>query len=353
MPAGMSAVITVEELTQSPAWFPLEALGRDAVRLVHLDEGAYRDASFLDQRLLSSSLTRTTLELALVEAAAAGLVPRLHYVFHTGHVGSTLISRLIGAHANFFSLREPALLRAAAERSPSGTVAPGAPPVTPPLRVTLSLLARTWRASQRAVVKVTSVASELADEILTHSEHPAAVFMFVEPLAYLRGILAGPNSRAESKVLAAARLKRLVRRLAAAEWHADPKSEGEQVAMSWLCEMLTLHQAALLHPAKVLWVNFDAFLAAPQPSLQAIFHALGAQAAQQEIAALVSGPIMRQYSKAPEHAYDAQLRREVLQSADWDHAAEIRRGLAWLEGVARQYPLAAAVLRALEARRVT
>jgi len=175
----------------------------------------------------------------------------------------------------------------------------------------------------------------------------------LEPLAYLRGILAGPNSRAESKVLAAARLKRLVRRLAAAEWHAEPKSEGEQVAMSWLCEMLTLHQAALLHPAKVLWVNFDAFLAAPQPSLQAIFHALGAQAAQQEIAALVSGPIMRQYSKAPEHAYDAQLRREVLQSADWDHAAEIRRGLAWLEGVARQYPLAAAVLRALEARRVT
>jgi len=86
----MSPVITVEELAQSPAWFPLEALGGDTVRLVHLDEGAYRDASFLDQRLLSSSLTRTTLELALVEAAAAGLVPRLHYVFHTGHVGSTL-----------------------------------------------------------------------------------------------------------------------------------------------------------------------------------------------------------------------------------------------------------------------
>ena len=339
-------MIRVEELAQSPAWFPLEALGQDAVRLVRLEEGAYRDASFLDQRLLSSGLPRATLELALLQAATAGLVPRLHYVFHTGHVGSTLISRLIGAHASFFSLREPALLRAA-------SLASAPPPLMPPLRVTLSLLARTWRPSQRAVVKVTSFASELADEILTRSEDPAAVFMFVEPLAYLRGILAGPNSRAESRALAAGRLKRLVRRLAAAAWHADPKSEGEQVAMSWLCEMLTLHQAALLHPAKVLWVNFDAFLAAPQPSLQAIFRALGAEVALQEIEALVSGPLMRQYSKAPEHAYDGQLRREVLQSADWDHAAEIKRGLAWLDGVARQYPLAAAVLGALEARRGT
>jgi hypothetical protein len=346
-------VITVDELAQSPAWFPLEVVSQEAMRLVYLDEGAYRDASFLDQRLLALSFARSTLELALVQAAAARLGPRAHYVFHTGHVGSTLISRLIGAHAGFFALREPALLRAAADSAQLQASAPGARPLAPPLEVTLALLGRAWRSSQRAVVKVTSFASELADQILAGSDQPAAIFMFVEPLAYLRGILAGPNSRAESKVLAAARLERLVRRLGAAHWQSNPKSEGEQVVMSWLCEMLTLHQAALRHPANVHWVNFDAFLRAPQAGLGGIFRALGAELPPRELEALVAGPLMRQYSKAPEHAYDAKLRAQVLESADWDHAPEIRRGLEWLDTVAGQYPFAAAVLGSLERRRHT
>lgn len=339
-------MISAEELSQSPAWFPLEVIGDDAVRLVHLDEGAYRDASFLDQRLLSLNYPRTTLELGLVQSAAAHIRRRLHYLFHTGHVGSTLISRLIGAHEPFFSLREPALLRALAEGRQSQQ-APGTPPAALPLSLTLSLLARTWRSSQRAVVKATSFTSELADEILASSEQPAALLIFAAPLAYLRGILAGPNSREESKALAPARLGRLVHRLGLVGWHSNPQSEGEQVAMSWLCEMLTLHQAARQHPAAALWVDFDAFLREPHPALQGIFRTLGSEPGQREIEAIVAGPLMRRYSKAPEYAYDAQLRAEVLQSADWHHGPQIRRGMQWLEAVALQYPLARAVLAPL------
>lgn len=344
-------MITLDELAQSPAWFPLDVVDPETMRLVQLDEGAYRDASFLDQRLLNSNHARTTLEIALVRAAASRLQPRLHYLFHTGHVGSTLISRLIGAHESFFALREPALLRAAAEGAQAHAPAPAAGAL--PLSITLALLGRTWRTPQRAVVKATSFTSELAAQILATSDRPAAIFMFTDPLAYLRGILAGPNSRAESRVLAPARQARLVRRLAAAQWHSDPRSEGEQVAMSWLCEMLTLQQAALQHPAAILWVNFDAFLEAPAMSLQRIFRALGSEPPLREIEALVRGPLMRRYSKAPEYAYDAQLRREVLQSAQFDHGPEIKRGLQWLESVALRYPVAQEVLGSLARRRGT
>ena len=53
---------------------------------------------------------------------------------------------------------------------------------------------------------------------------------------------------------------------------------------------------------------------------------------------------MRQYSKAPEYAYDTALRRELLASADREHAAEIRRGMDWLQAAAQRHALAAAVL---------
>lgn len=327
----------VAELRDSPAWYPLEAVG-DTVQLLRLAASDYAAASFLDQRLLQGGYPRARVAPALLAVAAAALAPCRHYLFHIGHVGSTLLSRLIGAHAGCFALREPALLRALA----------AAPAAAPPLEVVLALLGRAWRPGQVAVVKATSFVSEIADAILTSSGAPRALFVYAAPLAYVRGILAGANSRAETRALAPARLQRLVRRLHGAQ--CDPRSEGELVAMSWLCEMLTLEQAASRHPEGILWVDFDRFLQAPLAGLAAVFGALGATVPQQELEALVAGPIMRQYSKAPEHAYDAALRREVLAGADWEHGAQIRRAMAWLEALAGAQPPVRALLESLPRR---
>jgi hypothetical protein len=328
--------ITAEEIRCSPAWLPLEPAAARAMRLVRLDETAYQAASFLDQRLLGLGYEHGVCGVDVLEAAAAGLAPRPHYVFHSGHVGSTLISRLIGAQPGLFALREPALLRELAWNGP-GAAALG-------LDAALALLARTWRPSERAVVKVTSFVSELAEPILAADGRSAAIFMFVGPLSYLRGILAGPNSRAETRQLAPSRLQRLARRLRAGEWGAELHSEGEAIAMSWLCEMTALCQAAATYRQQVFWVNFDAFLREPRAGLEAIFRFLGVEAPANDIRALVAGPLMHQYSKAPEYAYDAELRRRVLLSADAEHGAEIRRGIDWLRKVAMRHRLIEAVL---------
>jgi hypothetical protein len=60
-------------------------------------------------------------------------------------------------------------------------------------------------------------------------------------------------------------------------------------------------------------------------------------ASAQEVAAILRGPHMGRYSKAPEHAYDAALRREVLNEARALHGAEIGRGLAWLNRATAQF----------------
>jgi hypothetical protein len=330
-------LIAESDISQSPSWFPLEAPGA-VVRLVRLDETAYRTASFLDQRLLTSGFDQEMCASEIVRAAAAKLAPRSHYLFHTGHVGSTLVSRLIGAHESFFSVREPALLRTFSDGS---TRHQGAPD----LHAVLALLGRTWRSHQRAVIKATSFVSELAENILTTDDQAVAIFMFTGPLSYLRGILGGPNSRVEARHLAPGRLTRLTKRLGAAEgWRPDPRSEGQLIAMSWLCEMTALYQAGQPFRSRVRWVDFDGFLQDPAGMLHAVFQALGAGLPMNDIEKLVNGPLMRQYSKAPEYAYDAALRREVHHSADLEHSAEIRRAMDWLGRMAKQFPLVANVL---------
>ena len=330
-------MITAHDIVQSPAWFPLEVNG-DALRWVRLDEAAYRAASFLDQRLLKGGYEQANGSGEVLRSAGAQLPIRAHYIFHTGHVGSTLVSRLVGAHAGFFSVREPALLRALLNygQLPNGAA---------DLDAVRALMSRTWHPEQHAVIKATSFVSELAETLLTGGDNPAGIFMFATPLAYLRGILGGPNSRVEARMLAPARLQRLARRLGEGAWRPDPASEGEHIAMSWLCEMTVLHQAASRCGNRVLWVDFDRFLSDPAAGLLAIFRALGAaDLAAGEIEALVRGPLMNQYSKAPEYAYDAALRQEVLLSAEQEHAGEIRRGMNWLRNVGRRNALVAEVL---------
>jgi hypothetical protein len=334
-----NSALSADDITASPAWFPLDPAGPGAVRLVRLDEAAYRAASFLDQRILRTSPEQALISAAVLAEAAARLTAGAHYIFHIGHVGSTLVSRLVGESQSFFSVREPPMLREMALK-PAQERAGG--PVD--LRGTLALLGRTWRPSQRAVLKATSFVSEIAAPVLDADSSSAAIFMFSPALAYLRCILGGPNSRLEAKALAASRLARVRRRLQGAARQIDPRSEGEWIAMSWLCEMVCLQQAAARFNSRILWVDFDAFLAAPQAALASIFRTLRVDATPGEIAGIVSGPIMRQYSKAPEHAYDAALRGEVLAAADSEHGAEIRRGMDWLAQLAARHPPIGALL---------
>ncbi len=324
--------VTAAELAASPAWFPLEAPTAGRLGLVRLDEAAYQRASFLDQRILSTRPDAGTCSVETATTAAAILKARAHYIFHIGHAGSTLISRILGEHPGFHSVREPALLRVmAAEQAPTAC-APG-------LTVTLTLLARTWSPQQRALIKATSFVSEIADSILDLDDQSAALFVFTPALSYLRCILGGPNSRMESRLLGPARLARLQARIDRASIPSLPSSEGEWIAMSWLCEMTALCEAAAQREVRVQWLDFEAFLAAPAARLMVALRVLGATPTAQEVDALVAGPWMSRYAKAPEHAYDAALRRTVLEAADREHRREIRRGMDWLARTAGRHRL--------------
>jgi hypothetical protein len=336
-----TAAVSAEDISTSPAWFPLEPIGSGAMRLVRLDEAAYRAASFLDQRIVRTSLEQAQIPSAVVAGAVARLAPGAHYIFHIGHVGSTLVSRLLGECPGLFPVREPALLREIASKPAPDHAVAGID-----LRGVLALLARTWRSDQRAVIKATSFVSGVAGSILEIDKTASAILMFTPAIAYLRCILGGPNSRVEMRSLAPSRLTRLRKRLGAIGVDIRPQSEGEWIAMSWLCEMVCLQEAAARVGSRALWVDFDAFLAAPRAGLESMLRALGVGAGPMEIDGILSGPLMHQYSKAPEYAYDAALRRQVLACAESEHGAEIRCGMDWLARLAtRHHAIAEALTR--------
>jgi hypothetical protein len=332
----MTAVSWPSHLRASPELFPIDLHPpSDAVALVPLSRVDYERASFLDTRLeVRPALTPAFAEVA---QAAQGLPVACDYIFHIGHVGSTLLSRLLGAHPRVFSLREPLALR---------TLAQGDwPPAERERRLAVfaALYSRTWTPEQRALVKATSLVSEIAGDLLGLSAASRALMMTVRPQTYLEAILGGPNSRLELAQAAPGRLARLNRRVGGGGWRLEALSEGELCAMSWACEMTALAAAAAAHPGRATWTNFDAFLADPRAGLGRALHGLHGEAAPEAVAAMAGSAYFQRYSKAPEYAFGPDMRAQVLAAARRDSGEEIARGLAWLDRAAAHPEVAAAL----------
>ncbi|WP_442623686.1 hypothetical protein [Parasphingopyxis sp.] len=336
-----------QAFSQGPAWFPQQMdAATDRVLLVRMSEDAYRTASFLDQRMLTQQSQPQWADWAELETADQSTRRDAHWILHIGHVGSTLISRLLGELNGLFALREPQMLRNFADLAADR----GEPhAIWPPdlhdarLETAVGWLSRTFSQDDRALIKASSFVSEIAKPLI--GTERKALMLSVSPARYIETILAGDNSRQELAVLASQRLRRLHARLGSADWELWNLSEPVRAAMSWLSEILALDEARSgVSDAHVHWLDFDAFLADPVDNLAEIARFFGIDPDTMAIAALVDGPIMTQYSKAPEHGYSRDVRESLLAEARKAHADGIADALTWLKDAADRHAAVAAVL---------
>lgn len=334
--------------------FPhLMDLATDQVLISQMTEEAFRQASFLDQRIVTPQLPRQLVQWEELSALDCPARPQPQYIFHIGHVGSTLISRLLGEIETVFALREPQLLRNLSEIAHAQ--AHEKSPWTERkyeirLNEVIGWLSRTFDPDQQVTIKASSFVSEIADRLLQNGA--SALFLYVPLNRYLPTILAGENSIKETGTLLESRLQRLKCRIGATPGDAQDLPLAHQVAASWLCETVTLFDAMKNAPgANIKWMDFDDFLAAPKEQLLEIADHFGHDLANDQAESLVSGPIMSSYSKAPEHDYSTNLREELLNEASQIHAADIENAMLWINELAEKFPLVAGAMQWIETER--
>jgi hypothetical protein len=326
----MSSAPNVQEIARDARWL-VQALDAQAglVRLVEMDREAYRNASFLDDRMLQQPVDAHLVAWRIVADAAATIARTdARWIFHIGHVGSTLIARMLGELTNVLSVREPRFLRDLAAIPADQRMAYAA--------AARALLSRTFADDEIALVKATSFVSEIADELIQREAR--AVFMFAGPRNYIAGILAGENSVKELHLLAASRKARLASRNIEV---AQPRHQADLAALAWACEMTALEVAAL--PDRLIkWLDFDSFLQSPPAELAEVAQFLGFST--NDLEAIASGPLLARYSKAPEYEYSPGLRRDLIADATRRHDSDIHDALALLRSAAETSPLLARAL---------
>jgi hypothetical protein len=329
----MSSAPTPEEIARDAKWLA-QALDPAAgmVRLIAMDCEAYRAASFLDDRLLQTSVDAQIVPWPQIEQAMEGeLRHDARWIFHIGHVGSTLVSRLLGELDGVLAIREPRLLRDLA-LSPSEVRQRYIAPVA-------KLMSRTFAESDIACVKATSFASEIAPELVPPGER--ALFMYATPRNYIASILAGENSLQELRMLAGPRAQRANAR----DVYVPAQNDADHAAAAWATEMTALETAAeAMTDRQIIWVDFDRMLRNMETELARAVDFFGFTADADRIRELATGPLMTRYSKALEYEYSAGLRQELIGEASEQFAREIDGALAMLRAAAEKSPLLARAL---------
>lgn len=332
----MTASPLPDRLLDSGEWL-VQAIDPRArlARLVRMDGSAFREASFLDDRLLSGSPESRLCNLdELVAESGRVNDPPAAWIFHIGHVGSTLVSRLLG-ELDVLALREPRSLRDLSVAGEEERARLG--------RAVSRLMAR--RGDYRAViVKATSFVSEFARLLVEPGS--AALFLRASPGSYIAGILAGENSVNELTVLHEVRIGRLKNR--GIDLEGFDATPAHRAALAWACEMTSLESAAdVMSDSRILWADFDRMLEDMTGWLARCARHFGLPASEERLAELAAGPLMRRYSKAMEYDYSPALRAELLAEATAEHRPDIEAAVAALHGAAKSAPmLDRALLRA-------
>jgi hypothetical protein len=331
----MSSAPNAAEIVRDARWLA-QALDANSgmMRVVEMDREGYRRASFLDDRMLQEPHFAGIVPWPSVEEAIPADARRdARWIFHIGHVGSTLVARLLGQIDGILSVREPRFLRDVAML--------GADDRSNYTAAAQALFSRTFGDEEVALVKATSFVSEIADELVPPGGR--ALFMYASPRNYIASILAGPNSVQELAALAPSRAQRMSGRVSLPQ----PRTTAEAAAAAWACEMTALEAAAeRMRDHKVAWADFDAMLDDMARELKRVAKFFGF--VTDNIDEIATGPLMGRYSKATEFEYSPALRSELIAEADAGNRGDIDSAFAMLQSAAQTSPLLSQALRRAE-----
>ncbi len=320
-------------LYPNPSWFP-QAFDStfEWVRMLEFTEQDYRAAAFLDQRGLRPEMEIVVVPFSsLAEITPAGARRDAQWIFHIGHVGSTLVSKLLGELTGLLALREPVLLRAlpAMSQDERGERLP----------IIRALLSRSFAPDQRALIKATSFLSELGGALAGPvSDGGKALMIRMKPERFIASRLDTPMIEPRARI--PERIARLTKRAPAIDPAEARRNDAHIAAAAWATEASALEEAAAaIGPSRVMFLDFDRFLDAPVDQLQQVASHFDLEADRDRLQTLVDGPMMARHAKTGADRFDPAARNARIEQQCAMRATEISASMRWLEHVAKHAPL--------------
>lgn len=303
-------------------------------------------ASFLDERLGMQGregLWATFQELSAISADPAQIHPAPGFIFHIGHCGSTLLSRLLDTNPDVLGLREPVALRdlAIAERelgSPIGRL--NRQQWEGLLDASMRLLGRPFSAGQQTVIKATSTCNNLIEPILRRDDRTKAVLLYQKLEPHLATTLKGAAGGMDALQAAPSRLEFLHGLLADDSLRLHDMDGGEVVAMGWVAELARFFQlkSSSSLGSRLILLDFEQLLDDVPSHVGSVLRHLEIPQVPEPERTMKQSAVMQAYAKSPSHGYSPGDRKHDLDLSRRTFAAGIERGMQWAHRLIERTP---------------
>jgi hypothetical protein len=309
----------------------------DAIHFLKLDRAGHRAATFVTDEYIPATAPKVVLRRDESVAEARKDAGPLHFIFHSGFCGSTLLARALDIEGVSMGLKEPVIFNdIVGWRRRGGEVRS----VAQVLDDSLALLARPFSPGEAVIVKPSNILNAFAPAIMGMRPDTRAIFMYA-PLKIFLGSVA--RKRLEGRLWVrktfAGLAKDGVVNLGFDSDQYFGQTDLQIAAAGWLAQQdLFAKLIERFGHDRVQTLNSEAFVAAPRQALTSLntLFALGMNPDQ--LADVTDGPAFSTHSKtggtfgASDRAIDqtdgANIHREEIdQVAIWAEAVAIAAGI--------------------------
>ena len=300
--------LTLDELFASPDHY-LHSFEGDSALFLPMDRAAYQRSIFLDGRIEPAASEQMLLPVPALTGAARKPAAT-GWIFHVAHCGSTLLARVLDHAGTNLVLREPLALRQL-----------GLAPDAKRLALVLAMLSKRYRADAPTLVKANVPVNFLLPGIAAADPRARAIFLHLGLSDYLFAILRNDKHRAW--------MRRITELLAGHIGDVADLPDGERAASLWLAQMRAFAGAIERLP-NARSLDAETFFTEPARIVALAAAHLQVPMTDDEVEALVAGPLFSTYSKNPELPFDNEARlarrREIAERI----APEIAAAEAWV-----------------------
>lgn len=321
----------VARLLADPDFLPFDIdLEGGRALFVRLDRAQRNAAPFLDQRALNDGTEGVWIPIVSLSDADGEPRASCDFIFHMGHVGSTLVSRLIASWPAMQVLREPQALKTIARHAdPRGRMDDSTERV---LNGLLKRLAWPQPPHVRVLVKASSSCNNLIEPLLTRNVGTRALLVQVGLESYLATLLKSPVSIADAAASAPTRYRYLAAEIDKSLPELSSLDDASLCAMCWLSDHIRYRRLASGPlAARVKIFDFEEVLASPAAALGQMAQMLDLDAAG--VAAAVESEWWHRYSKSGAHAYSPSDRTHDQALARQRFGNGIAAGRRWVQSV--------------------
>lgn len=288
------------------------------------------------ERLAQASFSVPTRDLFSLEGQHDHERPPIHYIFHHAFVCSTLLARCLNQIDEFFSLKEPWILRRLADvkRRPS-------PPLSQNqwremFRKYNALLSKNFSTGRTTVVKATNVAGNLVIDVLKLMPESRILYLYSDLQSFL---ISNQKKTTETQQKMSALYGSFSRDSDFAKRFdqlADPCKFSflEICALIWVTNIYNLHTVLEQHPTDaVATLSMRSLLSEPAKYLAKTSSHFRHVPSQDELDLMTHDSVMQWNAKDPRQQYGSASRERESEQILERHQADIDAVLKWIAPV--------------------